>query len=84
MRLIIQPNYELVSKWAANYVARTIKDFKPTENNPFILGLPTGSSPIGMYKEIMWSHLIWTNMLTCRKITQRVIIHLCGIIFSTT
>lgn len=53
MRLIIQPTYELVSKWAANYVARTIKDFKPTENKPFILGLPTGSSPIGMYKELI-------------------------------
>ncbi|MGE5400807.1 MAG: glucosamine-6-phosphate deaminase [Ignavibacteriales bacterium] len=53
MRLIIQSNYEKVSKWAANYVARTILDFKPTEQKPFILGLPTGSSPIGMYKELI-------------------------------
>jgi len=53
MRLIIQPDYQKVSKWAANYVARAIKDFKPTEKNPFVLGLPTGSSPIGMYKELI-------------------------------
>ncbi len=53
MRLIIQPNYEMVSKWAAHYVARTINDFNPSESNHFVLGLPTGSSPIGMYKELI-------------------------------
>jgi glucosamine-6-phosphate deaminase len=53
MRVIIQPNYELVSKWAANYVARRINDFKPAESKPFVLGLPTGSSPLGMYKELI-------------------------------
>ena len=53
MRLIIQPNYNLVSKWAANYVARQINDFKPSEKKHFILGLPTGSSPLGMYKELI-------------------------------
>jgi len=53
MRVIIQPNYELVSKWAANYVARKILDFKPTSDKPFVLGLPTGSSPLGMYKELI-------------------------------
>ena len=53
MRVIIEPNYELVSKWAANYVASRIKAFKPTESKPFVLGLPTGSSPLGMYKELI-------------------------------
>ena len=53
MRLIIEPNYELVSKWAANYVARRINDFCPNESKPFVLGLPTGSSPLGMYKELI-------------------------------
>ncbi|MDR0231358.1 MAG: glucosamine-6-phosphate deaminase [Dysgonamonadaceae bacterium] len=50
MRLIIQPNYDLLSQWAANYVASKINAAKPTGSNPFILGLPTGSSPLGMYK----------------------------------
>jgi glucosamine-6-phosphate deaminase len=53
MRIIIQPDYDKVSKWAANYVAKKIKDFGPTDSKPFILGLPTGSSPLGMYKELI-------------------------------
>lgn len=53
MRLIIQPDYELVSRWAANYVASKIIEFKPTAKNRFVLGLPTGSSPLGMYKELI-------------------------------
>ncbi len=53
MRVIIQPDYDLVSKWAAAYVAKRISEFKPTAKKPFVLGLPTGSSPIGMYKELI-------------------------------
>ena len=53
MRVIIEPNYELVSKWAANYVAKKIKEFGPSDSKPFVLGLPTGSSPLGMYKELI-------------------------------
>ena len=53
MRVIIEPNYELASKWAANYVTRNINNYKPTESKPFVLGLPTGSSPLGMYKELI-------------------------------
>jgi glucosamine-6-phosphate deaminase len=52
MRVIIQPNYEQVSKWAAAYVARRILDFQPSAKKPFVLGLPTGSSPLGMYNEL--------------------------------
>lgn len=53
MRLIIQKDYDTVSKWAANYVAKRIKESNPTAEKPFVLGLPTGSSPIGMYKELI-------------------------------
>lgn len=53
MRIIIQPDYDKASKWAANYVAKKIKDFGPNDSKPFILGLPTGSSPLGMYKELI-------------------------------
>jgi glucosamine-6-phosphate deaminase len=53
MRVIIEPSYELVSKWAANYVANKINEAKPTASKPFVLGLPTGSSPLGMYKELI-------------------------------
>lgn len=50
MRLIIEENYQQVSKWAANYVAARINEAKPTAQKPFVLGLPTGSSPLGMYR----------------------------------
>ncbi len=53
MRVIIQPDYERVSKWTASYVARKILDFGPTADKPFVLGLPTGSSPIGTYNELV-------------------------------
>ena len=53
MRLIIEPDYDSLSRWAANYVARRINEAQPKESKPFVLGLPTGSSPLGMYKELV-------------------------------
>lgn len=53
MRLIIQPDYDKVSQWAANYVVAQINQFNPTSERPFVLGLPTGSSPLGMYKNLI-------------------------------
>ena len=53
MRLIIEPDYENVSKWAARFVAKRINDAKPTKEKPFVLGCPTGSSPLGMYRELI-------------------------------
>lgn len=53
MRVIIQPDYARISKWTANYVARKIINANPTAEHPFVLGLPTGSSPLGMYKELV-------------------------------
>jgi len=56
MRVIIETNYEVVSKWAANYVAKRINEFSPSRSKPFVLGLPTGSSPLGMYKQLIKLH----------------------------
>lgn len=53
MRLIIQENHELTSKWVANYIARRIILSNPTAEKPFVLGLPTGSSPLGTYNELI-------------------------------
>lgn len=50
MRVIIKPNYEELSRWAANYVLYRIKQYKPTPKKPFVLGLPSGSTPLGMFK----------------------------------
>ena len=53
MRVIIEPNYELAAKWTANYIVKKIKEFGPDDSRPFVLGLPTGSSPIGVYSELV-------------------------------
>jgi len=53
MRLIIQKTYDHLSIWTAHYIAKRINDYAPTKNNPFIMGLPTGSSPVGTYKELV-------------------------------
>ena len=53
MRLIIEKGYDALSKWAAEYVIKRINEFNPTPEHRFVLGLPTGSSPIGMYKELV-------------------------------
>jgi glucosamine-6-phosphate deaminase len=63
MRLIIRPDYQGVSSWAANYIAQRINEHerKLAERGsagglpspPFVLGLPTGSSPIGTYEKLI-------------------------------
>ena len=53
MRVIIKDNADIVSQWAANYVAYKINAYKPTPSKPFVLGLPTGSTPLGMYTELI-------------------------------
>ena len=51
MKLIIKNNYEEMSDWAAQHIADAINNHK--EDRPFVLGLPTGSSPIGVYKRLV-------------------------------
>ena len=53
MRLIIQSNADQLAEWAANYVVSKIKKANPTAEKPFKLGLPTGSSPMAMYKKLI-------------------------------
>lgn len=53
MRLIIEQNYSQLSKWAAEHVIEKINSFQPTPDHKFVLGLPTGSSPEGMYAELV-------------------------------
>lgn len=56
MRLIIQKSYNDMSRWAAAHIVERINDFAPTAEKPFILGLPTGSTPIGTYRELISLH----------------------------
>lgn len=56
MRILIQPTAEAMSNWAATYIANKINTFKPTGQKPFVLGLPTGSTPVGTYQRLVQLH----------------------------
>ena len=71
MRVIIEPDYQEMSRWAAEYVAARINEAKPTADKPFTLCCPTGSSPLGLYKyliqlnkagKVSFQHVITFNM----------------------
>ncbi len=71
MRLIVQPNYEGMGEWTAAYIAEKIRNFAPGSGRPFVLGLPTGSSPVGTYNSLIrlyeqgkvsFEHVITFNM----------------------
>ena len=68
MRVIIQPDYQRISKWTANYIADRINSFEPNENRKFVLGLPTGGTPVGTYRELVEIHrqgkLSFRNVVT--------------------
>jgi glucosamine-6-phosphate deaminase len=53
MRLVIHENYEHASRWAAFYIADKINAHKGSTEKPFVLGLPAGSSPLGIYREFI-------------------------------
>lgn len=55
----------------ANYIKERINQFNPTADRPFVLGLPTGSSPIGTYQKLVelyrqgqlsFEHVVTFNM----------------------
>lgn len=71
MRLIIRDDPAAVGDYVANYIAKRINDFGPTAEKPFVLGLPTGSSPIPTYKALInkvkegslsFKHVVTFNM----------------------
>lgn len=71
MRVIIEKDKEAMSKWAANHIIERINAFAPTEDRPFVIGLPTGGTPLGTYAELIrryeagevsFKHVISFNM----------------------
>ncbi|OCK85842.1 glucosamine-6-phosphate isomerase [Lepidopterella palustris CBS 459.81] len=56
MRLIIRDDPQTASKYIADYVIERINTFAPTPQKPFVLGLPTGSSPVLIYKSLVQRH----------------------------
>ncbi|WP_424405613.1 glucosamine-6-phosphate deaminase [Pasteurella sp. PK-2025] len=71
MRLIPLKNAEQVAKWSARYIVDRINQFNPSESRPFVLGLPTGSTPLKTYQELIalyqagevsFKHVVTFNM----------------------
>ncbi len=58
MRLVIKDTYQDVSTWAASYIAMRVAEHNKTETKPFVLGLPTGSTPLGTYKALIELHKV--------------------------
>ena len=53
MRRIIENTAAEASRWAAEHVAERINAKAAVSSKPFVLGLPTGSTPLGMYAELI-------------------------------
>ena len=53
MRVIINENDAKGAVWAAHYIVSKIKEKAAKTDRPFVLGLPTGSTPIATYKELI-------------------------------
>ena len=56
MRVIIKDTSKEVAQWAAAYIVEQIKAKASITDAPFVLGLPTGSTPLETYKELIRLH----------------------------
>ena len=53
MRVIIKDTNALAGQWAANHIAERINAHQAKSDKPFVLGLPTGSTPLSTYKALI-------------------------------
>jgi len=56
MRIIIKKDQSEIGNWTASYIISKIKKANPSSKKPFVLGLPTGSSPLPVYRELIKRH----------------------------
>jgi glucosamine-6-phosphate deaminase len=54
MRLLVTKHN--LGRLGAYYIYKKIREFNPSESNPFVLGLPTGSTPLDMFQELIKLH----------------------------
>ncbi|CBH18771.1 glucosamine-6-phosphate isomerase, putative [Trypanosoma equiperdum] len=53
MRIVISPDDEAVADYVSEYIIKKIIDFGPSSERPFVIGLPTGSSPLKTYQRLV-------------------------------
>ena len=56
MRIVIKRDSAEVGSWVATYILDKIIKTNSARKNPFVLGLPTGSSPLPVYNELIRRH----------------------------
>ena len=56
MRVIIKDRTSEVAQWAAAYIVEQINAKAAITDKPFVLGLPTGSTPLETYRELIRLH----------------------------
>ena len=75
MRVIIRDSYSDGSIWAAHYIADRIREKAARTDEPFVLGLPTGSTPIGTYDELARMYaageISFKNVISFNMVRQR-------------
>lgn len=53
MRVLIHKHSGNVARWTARYIASKINTASKPDGKPFVLGLPTGSTPLETYAELI-------------------------------
>lgn len=53
MKVVIKDTNEQAGQWAARYIVSKIKAHQAVSDKPFVLGLPTGSTPLSTYAELI-------------------------------
>eukprot|EP01064_Diplonema_japonicum_P031945 TRINITY_DN5886_c0_g1_i2.p1 TRINITY_DN5886_c0_g1~~TRINITY_DN5886_c0_g1_i2.p1 ORF type:complete len:276 (+),score=68.97 TRINITY_DN5886_c0_g1_i2:73-900(+) len=56
MRILIETDGEQVATKASEHIIERINAFGPTEARPFVLGLPTGGTPVKTYQKLIQAH----------------------------
>ncbi|RNF10546.1 glucosamine-6-phosphate isomerase [Trypanosoma rangeli] len=56
MRIVISETSDAVADYVAEYVIQRIHDFAPSKERPFVLGLPTGESPMKTYQRLIQAY----------------------------
>ena len=53
MRVVIKDTNKSAGQWAARYIVERILAHQAKTDKPFVLGLPTGSTPLSTYEELI-------------------------------
>eukprot|EP01059_Diplonema_ambulator_P033201 TRINITY_DN682_c0_g1_i2.p2 TRINITY_DN682_c0_g1~~TRINITY_DN682_c0_g1_i2.p2 ORF type:complete len:278 (+),score=115.97 TRINITY_DN682_c0_g1_i2:55-888(+) len=56
MRILIERDAEQVALKASEHIIERINAFNPTAEKPFVLGLPTGGTPVKTYQKLIQAH----------------------------